>query len=217
MDFQPIDRGFFERDALTVARELVGKLLVSGVGGVCAGRVVETEAYLGALDDAAHTYKGMTERTRVAFGEKGRAYVYLIYGVHHCLNVTAGGDGCLVLLRALEPVYGLELMRSRRSRAVNDFGLCSGPGRLCAALGVDRSLYGADMCSQGALFFAEAESSPDVVTSARIGIDYSEKSRLEPWRFCERGSRFVSRRPREMRTNGGGVSRLFALGKTKVK
>lgn len=193
MDYRPLSREFFERDALTAARQLVGKLLVSREGGLCAGRVVETEAYLGRDDDAAHTFKGATERTRVAFGGKGLAYVYLIYGIHCCLNVTAGGDGCLVLLRALEPLEGLELMYRRRPAAKDVFGLCSGPGRLCAAFGVDRGLYGADMCAEGPLFFAEAESARDVGTSARVGIDYADRCRLAPWRFFERGNPFVSK------------------------
>ena len=139
------------RDGLTVARELVGKKLVTNLrDGLTSGIIVETEAYMGKLDAAAHSYKGLTERTKVFYGAGGFVYVYLIYGRNLCTNVVANLVDVpeAVLIRALEPVDGIELMKIRRGKQ-NLRELCSGPGKLSQALGVTKDFYGADLCGGG--------------------------------------------------------------------
>lgn len=190
MPFRPIlKRSFYDRPTVEVARDLLGKVLVHGE---TAGRIVETEAYLGGEDLAAHSARGITERTRVIFGPPGHAYVYFIYGMYECLNLICereGTPGC-VLIRALEPVAGLELMRTRRPAARRPEDLASGPGKLTLAMGITRALNGMDV-TRGALVVREPEEARhiDVVVTPRIGIT---KCADLPLRFFERGSRFVS-------------------------
>src|ERR1700712_743802 len=139
-----LPRDFYARDTIEVSRDLLGKRLVHGE---TSGTIVETEAYLGGDDLASHSAVGITDRTRVIFGPPGHAYVYLSYGMHECLNIVAepeGKAGC-VLIRALEPVGGLDIMRSRRRAARNDRDLTSGPGKLAQAMGITRAHYGADL------------------------------------------------------------------------
>ena len=188
------ERGFFERDAVTVARELIGcRLVRKSPDGVTSAIIVETEAYMGEIDDAAHTYKGKTERVRALFGPKGHAYIYLIYGMYCCLNISAGEENkpqC-VLIRALEPENGIELMKSRR-KTDKLKNLCSGPGKLCMAMDIDRSLYGEDMTA-GDTLYIEFSQKRETAASKRIGIDYAEKCRDMPWRFTDPESPYVSR------------------------
>src|ERR1700684_2331296 len=139
-----LPRSFYARGTVDVARDLLGKVLVHGG---TAGIIVETEAYLGGDDLASHSAVGITDRTRVIFGPAGHAYVYLSYGIHDCMNIVAepaGTPGC-VLLRALEPIEGLDAMRVRRPRARTDRDLASGPGKLTRALGITRKHTGADL------------------------------------------------------------------------
>jgi DNA-3-methyladenine glycosylase len=191
-----IPRAFYERDTLTVARELLGQLIVRETEeGVTIGRIAETEAYLGEKDDAAHSYKGKTERVRVQFGPKGHAYIYMIYGMYDCLNITAGPPGVpeVVLIRALEPVSGIGLMQKRR-HTEKLLQLCSGPGKLCKALGIDRTLYGCDLCDADSVLRVEYGDIPaKIATSRRVGIDYAVACRDELWRFFAEGSPFVSK------------------------
>ena len=191
-----IERSFFERDTLTVARELIGQTLTAvSPEGPVRGVIVETEAYLGYRDDAAHTYKGRTARTGPLFGPKGHAYVYLIYGMYCCLNISAGleDEPDCVLIRALRPAEGLDIMAGRR-RTERAEALCSGPGKLCMAMGIGREDSGADLCSGNGRICLEYGDRPEkVAATARIGIDYAEKCRGELWRFIEEGSRWVSR------------------------
>ena len=189
-----LNENFYRRDAVTVARELIGCRLVRETDmGRMSGIIVETEAYMGRIDDAAHSYKGKTERVKVLFGEKGRAYVYLIYGMYCCLNVSAGPEGepeC-VLIRALEPEDGIKIMEQNR-RTGKLRNLCSGPGKLCMALGITREQNGADMTASGELYI-ETGRAADICASKRIGIDYAEKCRDELWRFTEMDSIYVSK------------------------
>ena len=174
-----ISRSFYARDTVTVARELLGKLLVHGE---TSGIIIETEAYLGLGDLAAHSAAGITPRTRVIFGEAGHAYVYLNYGIHECLNIVAephGVAGC-VLIRALKPVDGVELMRDRRNGAKD---LTGGPGKLTQALGITRALNGADV-TIGPLTVRNTGISPHVKITTRIGIT---KSPELPLRFLATG------------------------------
>ena len=187
---------FFDRSAETVARELLGTLLVSRVGGVrTAGLVVETEAYLGYDDPASHGYRHRrNERNAALFGPPGTWYVYLSYGMHWCANLVCEAEGraSAVLLRALEPVEGLETMRRRRG-GVDDRLLCAGPGRLCQALGITRSLDGAHMsrAQVAVLPPPSADTVPSISITPRIGIT---KAADWPLRFVVEGSRYASGR-----------------------
>lgn len=185
-----LPREFYARPAIEVARDVLGKILVHGR---TAGRIVETEAYLGVDDRAAHAWHGVTNRTRVIFGPAGYAYVYFIYGMYECLNFVAeeeGKGGC-VLIRALEPVSGIAQMRRRRPTAKRVEDLASGPGKLTLAMGITRKQNGADLTG-GALHVVREQSEPEieVVTTPRIGITHCADL---PLRFFIRGNRFVSR------------------------
>ena len=181
-----LPREFFDRDVNEVARELVGAtLLVDGVGGT----LVEVEAY-DHDDPAAHGFRGRTERNAAMFGPAGHAYVYRSYGLHWCLNLVCGAEGvpAAVLLRALEPAVGLDIMRRRRG-VEDERLLAAGPGRLCQALGVTREHDGLPLDAPP--FELVAPSAPvDVAVAPRIGI--SRAADL-PWRYALRGSRFLSR------------------------
>jgi DNA-3-methyladenine glycosylase len=185
-------RPFFERDPLTCARELIGTELR---WGECAGVVVETEAYLSENDEACHCFVRPSTRAFLARNQPGAAYIYLNYGVHWMLNaVTKGEAGAgFVLIRALEPTAGIELMRSRRG--VEQLRqLCSGPGKLTQALDITRTDDERDLCADDAFsFHARSSDDVDIVADERIGIT---KSAELPWRFTLRGSEFVSRRPK---------------------
>ncbi len=163
-------RAFYARDAVTVARELLGKVLVHGA---TSGVIVETEAYLGGDDLASHSAAGITERTRVIFGPPGHAYVYLSYGIHECLNIVAeseGQPGC-VLIRALEPLEGIEVMRVRRGTVRMDRDLTSGPGKLTRALGITRAQNGVDV-TRGDLVVRSRPGGEafDIAVTPRVGI-----------------------------------------------
>lgn len=184
-------RAELPRDSVALARFLLGAIVVSDVPpGRTALRVVETEAYL-PDDAAAHSFRGETARNRSMFLRRGHAYVYFIYGNHFCLNVSseAAGVGAAVLVRAGEPLIGFEVMRLRRPRAA-ERDLCRGPGRLAAALGIDRRLDGCDLTAAGPLWLAAPQRPPRAIgTSARIGLT---KEAERPLRFYERGSPFAS-------------------------
>jgi len=190
MRFGPVlRRPFYDRPTIEVARELLGKILVHGD---TAGIIVETEAYLGGDDLASHSAAGLTARTKVIFGPPGYAYVYFIYGMYECLNLVAekeGVPGC-VLIRAIEPVAGIELMQKRRpaARKIEDLG--SGPGKLTLAMGITRELNGKDV-TRGPLSVREPVDKKhiEIVVTPRIGIT---KSPERPLRYIVRGSRFVS-------------------------
>jgi DNA-3-methyladenine glycosylase len=191
----PLEPAFYDRDPAIVARALLGAVLRSETAeGVTSGTIVETEAYLGPHDPACHAVHGRTARTWHLFGPPGTAYVYFIYGMHWCVNAVTREDGfgSAVLIRALEPMDGLDLMRRRRPKARRDRDLCSGPGKLCAALGIDRSRDGSALQSGPLTALAGSViADADVVVGPRIGI-----SRAVDWpqRYCIRGQRNVSRR-----------------------
>ncbi|MEX2300746.1 MAG: DNA-3-methyladenine glycosylase [Bryobacterales bacterium] len=194
MGSRPLARAFFARPATEVARDLLGKVLVHKLDGhTLAGRIVETEAYLGGGDLAAHAARGLTPRTKVLFGPPGHAYVYFIYGMYECLNFVCEQDGTAgcVLIRALEPVAGIEEMKKRRPAARRLRDLTSGPGKLTLAMGITRQHYGCDL-TQGTLQVREFENTVpnEIVVAKRIGISVSKDL---PLRFHIKDNEFVSR------------------------
>ena len=187
-----LPQSFFRRDPREVAPELLNKILAAQDGR--RGRIVEVEAYCGAEDPAAHSYRGMTARNASMFGPAGRMYVYFTYGMHWCANVVCGevGEGVGVLLRALEPVAGLELMRAARPKARNDRDLCRGPGRLAQAMGISRADDGSDLRRGHFRVLDDGLAPPaNPETGPRIGIRVAAH---EPWRWHVPGNRFVSGR-----------------------
>jgi DNA-3-methyladenine glycosylase len=191
---------FYERETLAVARGLLGKHLVHETSeGVTIGRIVETEAYKGPEDKASHAYGNLrTKRTEVQFGPKGHAYVFQIYGMYYCLNVTGGsvlGKPEAILVRALEPVSGVEIMmRRRRLSKSRTSDLTNGPGRLCMAMGISTRQNGADLCAKP-LHVDDGVSvdRADIVQTARINVDYAGEWKSLPWRFYLKDNDFVSK------------------------
>ncbi|RME85912.1 MAG: DNA-3-methyladenine glycosylase, partial [Caldilineae bacterium] len=193
-DLAPLPAAFYGRSALEVAPELLGCYLIRDLGHVrLVGRIVEVEAYLGREDAASHAYRGPTPRSRVMFGPAGRAYVYFIYGAHHCLNVVTGavGEGQAILIRALEPLEGLEEMKRRRRRQAVE-QLANGPGKLCQAFAIDRSFSGHDLTRGQALWLARGEEVGQIYSSPRVGVRGDSRALQAPWRFYVPGSPCVS-------------------------
>jgi DNA-3-methyladenine glycosylase len=197
----PLDRAFYERPPLVVAKDLIGKEIVRTLPASRArltGRIVEVEAYGGSSDPASHAYRGLTRRNAAMFGEAGHAYVYFTYGAHYCLNfvTTKLGRVGAVLIRAVEPVQGVEFMaRSRRTDDI--YSLASGPGKLCQAFSIDLSLNTVDLTcpSSPIAVFSPGNSAKTekVSRSGRIGIATAVSKH---WRFFVKGSPFVSRKPK---------------------
>lgn len=182
---------------LRVARDVIGKLLVHDTAeGLLVGRIVEAEAYRGPEDRAAHSFGGRrTNRTEVMFGRPGLAYVFFVYGMHWHLNLVTTREGAphAVLLRAVQPLFGAELMAAKRGVPSTHVNLCNGPGKLCQAFAIDRRHYGADL-TQGALILSDDRVKVGKLgSSARIGVDYAESWANKPWRFYEQGNAWVSR------------------------
>jgi DNA-3-methyladenine glycosylase len=190
-----LPRSFYDRPTLDVARDLLGKTLVRMTSaGSTAVRIVETEAYVGENDKACHASKGMTDRNRVMFGEPGHAYVYFIYGMYHCLNLVTERDGfpAAVLIRAGQPICGMPDMAKRRKTA-KPMEMASGPGKLCMALDIDRTLNGVDLCQQGPLYVEDGYTPSDIVACPRVGVDYAGDDKDLPWRFYIKGNVCVSK------------------------
>ena len=191
---------YLNDDTLDFARRLLGKTLVvpDADGNRVAGKIVETEAYLGAEDKAAHSYNNRrTKRTETMFNIGGTAYVTLIYGIYTQFNIVCGAVGVphACLIRAVEPVENIALMRVRRGQ-MKDINLTSGPGKLCIAFGIDRSFNNADLTVDKRIWLEAGEgiSNENIVSGKRVGIDYAEEYAEKPWRFWIRDNGFVSRR-----------------------
>lgn len=202
--FDPVSREFFAQPVLSLARRLIGSVIVSAPPGeaLTAGKIVETEAYRGPDDLAAHSRGGLrTKRTEVMFGHPGHAYVFLLYGSSWAFNIVAGAEGSphAVLVRAVEPLVGFGTMALRRSRSADHRELTNGPGKLCQALGIDKRHNGADLTSPE-LFIGFSKKARAVKLrvgrSARINIAYAGSWVSRQWRFYEAGNRYVSAAPR---------------------
>ncbi len=182
---KPLPPDFYMRDVDLVARDLIGTTLqIDGVGGV----IVETESY-DMADPASHSFAGRTPRNAAMFGPVGHAYVYRIYGLHHCLNIVCGEPGSAVLIRAIEPLYGIERIRARRGLAMRERDLCAGPGRLCEALEIALPREGFAVPAPP-FAWAERRDTPPIVAGPRIGITRgAERMR----RFGWKGSPWLSR------------------------
>lgn len=192
MDYKPLPREFYAEDTLKLARLLLGKVLVHASGeGLTAGMIVETEAYL-QDDPACHASRGMTKRNATMFGPAGYAYVYFVYGNHFCFNVVGGpvGSGEAVLIRALEPLAGRDLMKKRRKNARKITELTNGPGKLCAAMAIAREHNG-HLLTEKPLYLANGQQvdSSQVVSATRIGISRATE---KEWRFYCKGNAYVS-------------------------
>lgn len=202
-NLQKLSRSFYGRDSVTVARELLGKVLVHKTGGQeLRAIIVETEAYGGIPDKAAHSYgRKKTPRTKIMFGDPGFSYVYLIYGIYNCFNIVVAkeGDPQAVLIRALEPLEGLETMAiNRYNKGYKElsqkqiYGLTNGPGKLCMAMNIDRSWNGEDLSQDTLYLEAGKEEEQKIVRAKRIGIDYAQEAKDYLWRFYLRDNPFVS-------------------------
>lgn len=198
-----LERSFYERDTLIVAKELLGLVLVHmGPEGVTKGKIVETEAYMGPEDKGAHSYGGKhTPRMDPLYKTGGFAYIYQLHGYNYCLNVVTQKENIpqAVLIRAIEPVEGIELMIKRRNIDVSTKSkfknLTNGPSKLCHAMGIDTSLNGIDLCGDEIFitFGTSSNDNEEIVSTKRIHIDYAEEYKDKPWRFLLKGNEFVSK------------------------
>lgn len=192
-----VDRRWFDRPAVELASALLGARLVHASSeGIVGGRIVEVEAYQGPEDLAAHSSRGRTPRTAAMFGDPGRLYVYLIYGLHHCLNIVAGPGSKpeAVLIRALDLDEGMDLARDRRGPAALDHRLASGPGNVARALGVNRSLDGADLVRGLVRVEPRTGAAPRMQRGPRIGVEYAGAWAARPLRFWIADDRHITRR-----------------------
>lgn len=191
--YLPLPRLFYQQDTVLLAQQLLGKLLVhESAEGTTVGQIVETEAYLHPDDPAAHTFRGESARNKAMFGPGGHAYIYFTYGMHYCFNVVAEKPGEGVLIRALEPIKGVELMQQRRQQ-IDIKNLCSGPGKLVQAMGITKQLYGHDLTTPPLyLTTDQVQIEPaEIVTTTRVGIKLAAEL---PLRFYLKNNVFISRK-----------------------
>ena len=199
-------REFYDRNSVIVAKELLGKYLVHNVNGIeLVGKIVETEAYMGPMDKAAHSYNNRrTERNEIMYGPSGYSYVYFIYGMYYCMNVVVEKENIpqAILIRALEPIKGIEQMAVNRfKKSYEDINkrdrknLTNGPGKLCMALSISREQYGLDLLGEE-LFILEPEHEEkfEMVSTKRINIDYAEEAIDFPWRFYIQDNSYISKK-----------------------
>lgn len=198
-----LDREFYNRDSIIVAKELLGKILVHEVDGQkISAKIVEVEAYMGVNDKAAHSYGGKrTPRVEVMYGEPGFSYVFIIYGMYYCFNIVTREVGIpqAVLIRAVEPIEGFELMAQNRFNKSYEqlnksqiITLTNGPGKLCNALVINKSQNGVDLCSNKLYVLEDQKEDFDIISSKRVGIDYAEEAKNYLWRFYIKDNKYVS-------------------------
>jgi DNA-3-methyladenine glycosylase len=191
-----LGREFYRRPTLEVAEQLLGKVLVRRLNGRnLAGQIVETEAYVGPHDLACHASKGKTNRTSIMFQEGGCAYVYMIYGFYFCLNVVTEAEDypAAVLIRAVEPLDYIPVMKRLRKNPDHSTSIASGPGKLCMAMSIDKKLNGADLMGKTLWIEDRKLEVGQIVTTPRVGIDYAGEYKDKPWRFYLEGNPHVSR------------------------
>lgn len=190
-------RSFYERDTLIVAKDLLGKYLVHKIDKeLTSGMIVEVEAYIGPEDQASHAFDGLkSKRTYIQYGPGGFSYTYLIYGVYTCFNIVTNVSGKpeVVLIRALEPIEGIDIMKERR-RTSNNTNLCNGPGKLCISLGISQEDYGVDLC-EDQLYLVDGLNinKSEIIATPRINIDYSGIAKDYLWRFYIKDNKYVSK------------------------
>lgn len=200
---QKLEREFYNRDSIFVAKDLLGKVLVHEKEGQrISAMIVEVEAYMGVVDKAAHSYGGRrTSRVEVMYGNPGYSYIFLIYGMYNCFNIVTNEKEIpqAVLIRAVEPLDGVEGMAQNRFGKPFDEltksqrrGLTNGPGKLCGALSLDRSFNGIDLCGNNIYIEDSTVKNLSIVTTKRVGIDYAEEAKDFPWRFYIEGNEYVS-------------------------
>lgn len=198
-----LDREFYNRDTVLVAKELLGKIIVHEINGQkLSAKIVETEAYMGITDKAAHSYGGRkTPRVEVMYGKAGFSYVFIIYGMYYCFNTVTREEGTpqAVLIRAVEPVEGINLMAENRFKKSYDQltksqikNLTNGPGKLCGALLIDKKQNGEDLCGNKLYIEEGKEENFNIISAKRIGIDYAEEAREYLWRFYIENNKYVS-------------------------
>ena len=194
-EFKPLSRSFYNSNTVSVAKRLLGKLIIRKLNGrIIAGKIVETEAYTsGEHDPASHAYRGMTKRNEVMFGKNGISYVYFTYGMYFMFNVVAKNkteDAGAVLIRALEPIKGIKIMGLNR-HVKNESNITNGPGKLTQAFAIDKKFNGIDLTKKGKLYITNFEPRKEEISSStRIGISFA---RDKKWRFYLNGNRFVSK------------------------
>ena len=193
--YKPVGRKFYLRDTVTVSKDLLGKLIVRKTKyETLIAKITETEAYRGSDDPASHSYLKITKRNKVMFDTGGRVYVYFIYGNYNCFNIVTEkkGTGSAVLIRAAEPVEGIELMKSFRGKIKNIYELTNGPGKLCKALNIDKTFYGKDVTEEGEIFisYPQRKEKFEIVSTKRIGIS---KGADLPFRFFIKDNPFVTK------------------------
>ncbi|MBU3196564.1 DNA-3-methyladenine glycosylase [Clostridium algidicarnis] len=201
---EKLSREFYRRDALIVAKELLGNFIVKKVGNdILVAKIVEVEAYKGTIDKAAHSYSGkVTNRTKIMYGDGGFAYVYLIYGIYYCMNIVAStiDNPEAILIRAVEPIDGIDIMsKLRYGKDFNDItkkqkiNLTNGPGKLCIALNITKENNGTDMYGEDFYILDNEKKEFTIETSKRINIDYSEEAKDFDWRFFIKDNIYVSK------------------------
>lgn len=193
--YKPIRRKFYLRDTVTVSKDLLGKLIVRKTKyETLIAKITESEAYRGSDDPASHSHRKITNRNKVMFDTGGRVYVYFIYGNYNCFNIVTEkkGTGSAVLIRAAEPVEGIELMKSFRGKIKNIYELTNGPGKLCKALNIDKTFYGKDVTEEGEIFisYPQRKEKFEIVSTKRIGIS---KGADLPFRFFIKDNPFVTK------------------------
>lgn len=192
-------REFYLHHTIDVAKQLLGSYLCTELNGILTyGMIVEVEAYIGVIDKASHTYKGKrTKRTEIQFGIGGYAYIFFVYGMYSQFCVVTGPENVpeAILIRAIEPIYGTDIMQQRRNQ-INTKNLTNGPGKLCIALGITTKLYGQDLCGD-TIWISPPNTniqSIDIVTAKRIGVDYAEEFANKLWRFYIKDNPYVSKK-----------------------
>lgn len=200
--YQRLKSDFYFQDTLTVAKQLLGKRFVRKIDGkILSGMIVETEAYIGAIDEASHAHRGMTERNKIMWEQGGQLYVYQIYGMYYCMNIVTEQKGiaAAVLIRAIEPLENTEVMAMLRHIDTNDkskkFLIASGPGRVCQAINIDKKHNGTDLLIDDNITITEYKdySSSEIAVTPRINIDYAPVAADFPWRFFIKDNPYISK------------------------